>query len=52
MGKRKELKDNDVEMGGTGRPVEDDESDEVWTPFCSYRIFMLTTFMLNRKWIW
>ncbi|GIJ99785.1 mss4p nuclear export [Aspergillus viridinutans] len=28
MGKRKELKDNDVEMSGTGRPVEDDESDE------------------------
>ncbi|EAW13164.1 protein-transporting protein BCP1 [Aspergillus clavatus NRRL 1] len=28
MGKRKELKDGDVDMGGTGRPVDDDESDE------------------------
>lgn len=29
MGKRKEIKDNDVEMGGTDPRVDGDESDEV-----------------------
>lgn len=29
MGKRKQVKDGDVEMGGTNPPVEGDESDEV-----------------------
>lgn len=47
MGKRKELKDGDVEMGGTNRPHDDDSGSEDVRPAelrsCEVRKLLILT---------